>query len=92
MAEYGLTSLVLGGAGAGIAKAATLGILAKFWKGLLALLVAGKKGIVALFAAIAALARKLFGKKPAPPASGAETEADEPDADAEPESGPASPA
>jgi len=78
VAEYGLTGLVLGGAGVGIAKAAKLGLVAKFWKGLLALLVAGKKGIVALFAAIAAFARKLFGKKPSVP-----------DADAEPESDPA---
>jgi hypothetical protein len=56
---------VLGGAGIGIAKAAKLGFLAKFWKGFLALLVAGKKGIVALFAAIAAFVRKLFGRKDA---------------------------
>jgi uncharacterized membrane-anchored protein len=80
VAEYGLTGLVLGGAGVGIAKAVKLGILAKFWKGFLALLVAGKKGIVALFAAIAAFARKLFGKKQPAPS----------DADAEPESDPAS--
>lgn len=83
VAEYGLTGLVLGGAGVGIAKAAKLGILAKFWKGFLALLIAGKKGIVALFAAIAAFARKLFGKKAAAEPSDAEP-------DAEPESDPAS--
>jgi uncharacterized membrane-anchored protein len=63
VAEYGLTGLVLGGAGVGIAKAAKIGILAKAWKAILALLVAGKKGIGALFAAVAALAKKLFGKK-----------------------------
>jgi uncharacterized membrane-anchored protein len=88
VAEYGLTGLVVGGAGVGIVKAAKLGILAKFWKGLLALLVAGKKGIVALFAAIAALARKLFGKK-AVPADDADADADadtDTDADSQPES------
>lgn len=89
VAEYGLTGLVLGGAGVGIAKAAKLGILAKFWKGFLALLVAGKKGIVALFAAIAALARKLFGKKPAPAAESEAAEAaSDADAESEPESNP----
>jgi len=87
VAEFGLTGLVLGGAGVGIAKVAKLGILAKFWKGFLALLVAGKKGIVALFAAIAAFARKLFGKKPA--AAPAEDDGIT-DADAESESDPAS--
>jgi uncharacterized membrane-anchored protein len=77
VAEYGLTGLVLGGAGVGLAKAVKLGFLAKFWKGFLALLVAGKKGIVALFAAIAAIARKLFGKKqPAPSDADAESESD----------------
>lgn len=68
VAEYGLTGLVLGGAGVGIAKAAKIGILAKAWKGIVALLVAGKKGIVALFAAIAAFAKKLFNRKRAPEA------------------------
>lgn len=87
VAEYGLTGLVLGGAGVGIAKAVKLGILAKFWKGFLALIVAGKKGIVALFAAIAALARKLFGKKPVPAAE-PEAADDASDADAESESDP----
>jgi uncharacterized membrane-anchored protein len=80
VAEYGLTGLVLGGAGVGIAKAVKIGLLAKFWKGFVALLIAGKKGIVALFAAIAAFIRKLFGRKQ--PAAGP------PDGDAQPQSDP----
>ncbi len=43
MAEYGLAGLVLGGAGLGAAKLVKVGLLAKFGKGLLALLIAGKK-------------------------------------------------
>ncbi len=62
VAEYGLTGLVLGGAGVGLAKAAKIGLLAKFGKGIVAVLLAGKKAVVAVFAAIAAFARKLFGK------------------------------
>lgn len=76
VAEYGLTGLVLGGAGVGLAKAAKLGILAKFWKGFIALLIAGKKGIVALLAGIAAFARKLFGKKAPAADTDAESESD----------------
>jgi uncharacterized membrane-anchored protein len=68
VAEYGLTGLVLGGAGVGLAKAAKIGLLAKFGKGLIALLIAGKKvivvGAIALFAAL----KKIFGKKDATPA------------------------
>jgi uncharacterized membrane-anchored protein len=90
VAEYGLTGLVLGGAGVGLAKAAKLGLLAKFWKGFVALLIAGKKGIVALFAAIAAFARKLFGKKPAPPAADEEDDAADADAESDSESDSAS--
>jgi uncharacterized membrane-anchored protein len=86
VAEYGLTGLVLGGAGVGLAKAAKLGLLAKFWKGFVALLIAGKKGIVALFAAIAAFARKLFGKKPAPAPAADETDDTDADAESDPES------
>ena len=70
VAEYGLTGLVLGGAGVGLAKAVKIGFLAKFWKGLLALLIAGKKGLIALLAGLAAFAKKLFGgKKGGPPAT-----------------------
>lgn len=63
VAEYGLTGLVLGGAGLGLAKVAKIGLLAKFGKGLVALLIAGKKAIVAAAIAIGAAVKKLFGKK-----------------------------
>lgn len=62
VAEYGLTGLVLGGAGLGLAKAAKIGLLAKFGKVLIGLLIAGKKfivvGVIALFALIKALLKK----------------------------------
>lgn len=63
VAEYGLTGLVLGGAGLGLLKVAKIGLLAKFGKGLLALLIAGKKAIVAAAVAIGAALKKLFGGK-----------------------------
>ena len=63
VAEYGLVGLVLGGAGLGAAKLVKVGLLAKFGKGILALLLAGKKAIVALFIGAAAFAKKLFGGK-----------------------------
>jgi uncharacterized membrane-anchored protein len=63
VAEYGLTGLVLGGAGLGLAKVAKIGLLAKFGKGILALLIAGKKAIVAGVVALGALLKKLFKKK-----------------------------
>lgn len=63
VAEYGLTGLVLGGAGLGLAKVAKLGLLAKFGKGLIALLIAGKKAIVAGVVALGALLKKVFNKK-----------------------------
>lgn len=64
VAEYGLTGLVLGGAGVSVAaKAVKIGLLAKTWKGIVAILVAGKKGIVAVFAAVAAAVRRLLGRK-----------------------------
>jgi uncharacterized membrane-anchored protein len=63
VAEYGLTGLVLGGAGVGLAKAAKIGLLAKFGKGILALLVAGKKVVIAGLLALGALLKKMFGKK-----------------------------
>jgi uncharacterized membrane-anchored protein len=65
VAEYGLTGLVLGGAGLGLAKAAKIGLLAKFGKGLIALLIAGKKAIVALAVAAGAAIKALFKKKDA---------------------------
>jgi uncharacterized membrane-anchored protein len=63
VAEYGLAGLVLGGAGLGAAKLVKVGLLAKFGKGLLALLVAGKKAVVALFVGAAAFVKKIFGGK-----------------------------
>lgn len=55
VADYGLVGLVLGGFG--VAKLVKLGLLAKFWKLILA-------GLVAAFAGV----RKLFGKRPPTPA------------------------
>lgn len=65
VAEYGLTGLVLGGAGLGLAKAGKVGLLAKFGKGIVALLVVGKKFVLVFVAGIAAAAKKLFSKKSA---------------------------
>ena len=67
VAEYGLTGLVLGGAGLGLAKAAKIGLLASCWKWILAVLVAGKKAVIVLFAGLAALAKKIFGGRKAAP-------------------------
>jgi uncharacterized membrane-anchored protein len=67
VAEYGLTGLVLGGAGFGLLKIAKLGLLAKFGKLLVALLIAGKKGVVVVFAGLAALVRKWLGRGPRTP-------------------------
>jgi uncharacterized membrane-anchored protein len=63
VAEYGLTGLVLGGAGLGLAKVAKIGLLAKFGKGLIALLFAGKKVIVVGAIALGAALKALFKKK-----------------------------
>ncbi|WNG53453.1 DUF2167 domain-containing protein [Archangium gephyra] len=63
VAEFGLAGLVLGGAGVGAAKLAKVGILAKFGKFFVALLVAGKKAIIPLLLAIGVLVSKLFGGK-----------------------------
>ena len=54
---------MLGGAGLGLAKAAKIGLIAKFGKGLLALLIAGKKAIVAGVVALGALLKRIFAKK-----------------------------
>jgi hypothetical protein len=63
VAEYGLTGLVLGGAGLGLAKVAKIGLLAKFGKGLLALLLVGKKAIVIGAIALGAALKALLKKK-----------------------------
>lgn len=72
VAEFGLAALVIGGA-ALAGKAVKLGLLAKFGKVLLALLIAGKKAFVLLLVAAGAFLRRLFGGKsetPPPPATG----------------------
>jgi uncharacterized membrane-anchored protein len=56
VAEYGLTALIAGGAGA---LAVKTGLLAKFWKVILAFLLAAKKLVIFIFAGIAALFRKI---------------------------------
>jgi uncharacterized membrane-anchored protein len=63
IAEYGLTGLVLGGVGLGVAKLVKIGLLAKFGKVIIAALIAGKKAIIALLVGGAAAARKLFGRR-----------------------------
>ena len=50
IATYGLTGLVLGGVGLGVVKAAKVGLLAAFWKPILAFFVAAKKVIIAAHA------------------------------------------
>lgn len=64
VAEYGLAGLILGGVGLGVAiKTAKLGLLAGFWKPILAFLVAAKKLVVGMFVAIGAGIKRLFGRK-----------------------------
>ena len=61
VAEYGLTGLVLGGAGLGLAKAAKVGIFAKFGKVLLALILGLKKALIPLLLALGFGLKKLLG-------------------------------
>jgi len=68
VAEYGLATLVAGGAGAVALKLAKVGLLAKFGGKILALLIAAKKALVALFIAAGAWLKKLFGAKKREPA------------------------
>jgi uncharacterized membrane-anchored protein len=63
VAEYGLAGLVMAGAGLGAAKLVKLGLLAKFWKVLLAVVIAGKKFIVVAVIAIGVFLKRLFAKK-----------------------------
>jgi uncharacterized membrane-anchored protein len=63
VAEYGLTGLVLGGIGLGVAKLAKIGLLAKFGKLLLAGLIAGKKVIAMFFVVVAAGLRKFWNRR-----------------------------
>jgi uncharacterized membrane-anchored protein len=61
VAEYGLAGLVLAGAGLGAAKLVKLGLLAKFSKVIIGLLIAGKKFVVLALVAIGAFLKKVFG-------------------------------
>jgi uncharacterized membrane-anchored protein len=64
VAEYGLAGLVLGGAGLAAAKLVKIGLFAKFFKVIVAGLIAAKKAIVVALVAIGAAIKKLFqGKK-----------------------------
>lgn len=63
VAEYGLTGLILAGAGLGAAKLVKIGLLAKFWKLLLGLIIAGKKVIVVAVLAIGGAIKKFLGAK-----------------------------
>ncbi len=63
VAEYGLTGLILGGAGIGAAKVVKIGLLAKFGQILLVLLVKTKGAIVLVFAPLISLVKKLFKTK-----------------------------
>jgi uncharacterized membrane-anchored protein len=62
VAEYGLTALVLGGAGLAALKVAKVGLLAKFGAKLLALLLALKKAIVLALAGLGAWLKKVLGR------------------------------
>jgi len=84
VATYGLAALVAGGAGITALKVAKIGILAKFGKVLIGLLIAGKKAIVLLLLAVGAFVKKLFGGKteaPPPPPSTISTAGNEPAGD-----------
>ena len=77
VAEYGLAALVAGGAGAVALKLVKVGLLAKFGGKLIALLLLGKKFVVLALLAFASFFRRLFGKKPATPATVVATETQE---------------
>jgi uncharacterized membrane-anchored protein len=72
VAEYGLAGLILGGVGLGALKVAKVGVLAAFWKPILAFLLAAKKLVLVGIAAVGGFFRKLFSRgrkeKTAPPA------------------------
>jgi uncharacterized membrane-anchored protein len=59
VAAYGLTALIAGGAGAVAVKT---GLLAKFWKLLVGILLVAKKALIALVIGTIALFRKIFGR------------------------------
>lgn len=63
VAEYGLAGLIMAGAGLGAAKLIKIGLLAKFWKVILAAIIAGKKVLAGLVVAGIAFLKRLFGAK-----------------------------
>lgn len=65
VAEYGLTALIAGGAGAAAVK---LGLFGKLWKVILTLVLALKKLVIIVAVAIGSFFKKLFGKRKAEPA------------------------
>lgn len=62
VAEYGLAGLVAGGAGIGAMKLVKLGLLAKFWKVLIGILIAGKKAVILALVGIGAVVKKLLSR------------------------------
>jgi uncharacterized membrane-anchored protein len=62
-AEYGLAGLIAAGAGLGATKLIKLGLLAKFWKVILAALFAGKKVILVALVAAGVYVKKLLGAR-----------------------------
>ena len=64
VAKFGLTALIAGGAGVAAVK---LGLFAKFWKFILAIILALKKLVVIVIAAIGGFFKRLFGRKKAAP-------------------------
>ncbi len=84
VAEYGLAGLIAGGAGLAALKLAKVGLIAKFWNVILAGLLAAKKAVLLAFAAVAALFKRVFGKKKDPSASEAPASPAAPPPDAPP--------
>ncbi len=70
VAEYGLAGLIMAGAGLGAAKLIKIGLIAKFWKVILAAIIAGKKAVAAAVFALVAYLKRLFGKKKQPETAG----------------------
>jgi uncharacterized membrane-anchored protein len=64
VAEYGLTALIAGGAGAAAVK---LGLFGKLWKLVLGVILALKKLVIVVFVAIGGWLKKLFGRKGSDP-------------------------
>ena len=63
VAEYGLTALIAGGAGAAAVK---LGLFGKFWKLIVTIILALKKAVIVAVAAVVGFFKKFFGKKKEP--------------------------